>query len=333
MKKFIYASALALTVIACKKENDFVTFSGKITNKNSDSLVVSNPQLGYKKTIKVDENGAFNDTLHVENNFFSIFDGNEYTTAYLKKGADITLTLDTKEFDETVTFSGKGSEESNFIAKTSLSQESFMADKDLFTTTKEEFKTKVDSYVTDFNKRLNESSLDTAFVSSQKQNVQGFQNFLNRMFEEKNYVATVLAEGKDSPAFMNYENHKGGTTSLEDLKGKYVYIDMWATWCQPCKNEIPFLQKVEEQFHGKNIEFVSISLDRQEDYFEWKEMVADKNLSGTQLYAGDDKTFADAYKVSSIPRFILVDKEGKIVNANAPRPSDPKLVELLNTLL
>ena len=55
---------------------------------------------------------------------------------------------------------------------------------------------------------------------------------------------------------------------------------MWATWCNPCKKEIPFLQKVEKQYHGKNIEFVSISVDQEKDHDTWKKMVADKNLSG-----------------------------------------------------
>jgi thiol-disulfide isomerase/thioredoxin len=70
-----------------------------------------------------------------------------------------------------------------------------------------------------------------------------------------------LISGKPSPVF-DYENHKGGKTSLESLKGSYVYVDVWATWCGPCRQEIPLL-KVEQQFEGKNIKFVSISVDTQ----------------------------------------------------------------------
>jgi len=132
--------------------------------------------------------------------------------------------------------------------------------------------------------------------------------------------------GKPSIAF-NYENHKGGKTSLTDLKGKYVYIDLWATWCGPCKKEIPFLKEVEKKYHNKNIEFVSISVDKNKE--AWKKMVDDKKLGGVQLHYGNDNDLSKAYEVTGIPRFILLDTKGNIVDADAPRPSSQKLIELL----
>lgn len=149
-----------------------------------------------------------------------------------------------------------------------------------------------------------------------------------------NYNNTIAVEpGKPSPTF-NYENQKGGTTSLESLKGKYVYIDVWATWCGPCRQEIPSLEKVEEQFHGKNIEFVSISIDNSKDREKWSNLITEKKMSGIQLLADKetDSKFIKEYNIYEIPRFILIDTNGKIVNAQAPKPSDPKLVELLNSL-
>jgi len=143
-----------------------------------------------------------------------------------------------------------------------------------------------------------------------------------------------VAVGSPSPKFVKYENAKGGTTSLDDLKGKYVYIDVWATWCGPCKKEIPYLKKVEKQYHDKNIEFVSVSVDVEEKRKAWINMVTDKEMTGIQLLA--DKAFKSDfikdYAITGIPRFLLIDPEGNIVSANAPRPSDTKLIDLFNQL-
>jgi len=153
---------------------------------------------------------------------------------------------------------------------------------------------------------------------------------LNEVFEN----GKDLTMGNPSPQFENYENHKGGTMSLTDLKGKYVYIDVWATWCGPCKREIPSLKEVEKQFHGKNIHFVSTSIDVAKDHDKWVDMVNEMSLGGIQLFADNDwnSKFVKDYGIKGIPRFILVDPEGNIVSADAPRPSNPRLVELLNSL-
>ncbi|MEQ3690899.1 MAG: TlpA disulfide reductase family protein, partial [Flavobacterium sp.] len=119
------------------------------------------------------------------------------------------------------------------------------------------------------------------------------------------------------------------------LKGKYVYIDVWATWCGPCRAEIPHLKKTEEAYHDKNIEFVSISIDRAKDHDKWKKFVEDKELGGIQLFADNDwnSQFVKDYQINGIPRFILVGPNGEIVNADAPRPSSPELVKTLDSLL
>lgn len=151
---------------------------------------------------------------------------------------------------------------------------------------------------------------------------------------ERYHQLQSITEGKPSPTF-NYENHNGGTTSLAELKGKYVYIDVWATWCGPCLREIPFLKETEKDYHGKNIEFVSISIDEPDDYDKWKEMVTEKSLAGIQLMADNnwESKFVKDYGILGIPRFILVDPKGNIVAADAPRPSDPLLKKMLDGLL
>ena len=151
--------------------------------------------------------------------------------------------------------------------------------------------------------------------------------------ETYNQIKTLL-KGNPSPKFVDYENHNGGATSLDDLKGKYVYIDVWATWCAPCIAEIPHMKKVEKEFKGRAIQFVSISADQPEAYDKWKQMVTDKELVGIQLLADNNfnSEFIKNYLITGIPRFILIDPNGNIVESKAPRPSDPKLIKLFNDL-
>ncbi|CAM1356757.1 MULTISPECIES: TlpA family protein disulfide reductase [Tenacibaculum] len=334
MKKLIYLAIASIAIVSCKQEaKDYVTFSGKITNKNSDSIVVAN-RAGFKRVIKVDENGAFKDTMKVVNGVYSVFDGKEFATTFLRNGDDIKLTLDAKQFDETISYTGKGAGESNFIAKTALAQEEFFKDESLFKLPKAEFDAKIKSYIDGFNSRLVAKPLDSAFTANQTKNISGLKPYLDSRYAQEKYMAETLAKGLVSPKFTEYENHKGGKTSLDDLKGKYVYIDVWATWCNPCKQEIPYLKTVEKKFHDKNIEFVSVSIDQQKDHATWVKMVNDKELGGVQLFADNNwnSKFVKDYAISGIPRFILVDPEGNIVNANAPRPSSPELVKLFESL-
>ena len=169
-----------------------------------------------------------------------------------------------------------------------------------------------------------------------------FMDFFKKYSTDKKDIAKIqelydslegLMAGNASPSF-DYENYKGGNSALADYKGKYVYIDVWATWCGPCKAEIPSLKEKEAKYHDSNIEFVSISIDNKKAYETWRNMIKDKELGGSQLMADNawESDFVRNYKIRGIPRFILVDPEGKIVSADAPRPSSDKLDKILGTL-
>lgn len=138
-----------------------------------------------------------------------------------------------------------------------------------------------------------------------------------------------LKAGDVSPVFK-YCDINGKEVSLSDLKGKYVYIDIWATWCPPCRQELPHLKELEKKMHDKNIVFVSISCDQNKA--DWEKMVKDQKLGGIQLHTGGDRAFMNAYRVRTIPRFILLDKEGKILNLDMTRPSDPATLKTLEAL-
>lgn len=143
-----------------------------------------------------------------------------------------------------------------------------------------------------------------------------------------------MSSNSPAPDFT-YNSVEGKMVSLKDLRGKYVYIDVWATWCAPCKAEIPFLTKVEEAYHGKNIHFVSLSVDGMKDKDKWISYVREHQLQGIQVMADKDfnSEFIKKFNINSIPRFILIDPKGNIVEADAKRPSDPALRKQLDALL
>lgn len=331
MKKIIYVLALSLAIVGCKEEapKDYVTLSGTLVNQNSDSLIVA--QRDILKTIRVDAQGQFSDTLKVKAGNYILFDGKNRIDVYLANGYDLKINVDTKELAETLKFSGNGEVANNYLSEKAALSEKLVNFGELMAMDTQSFDTKLNSIEKELKGALdNTKGLDSAFIASQIKETEGMKAQLKGMHEQKQVLKAF--KGQDSPKFSDYENHAGGTTSLDDLKGKYVYIDMWATWCGPCIREIPSLKEVEKAYHGKNIEFVSISVDRKGAYETWKEMVVEKELGGIQLWAKEDQTFASAYKVSGIPRFILIDPQGKVVDADAPRPSDEKLKELFNTL-
>lgn len=140
----------------------------------------------------------------------------------------------------------------------------------------------------------------------------------------------VFKTGQEAINF-SYPDVSGKIVSLSDFKGKLVLVDVWATWCGPCIKEIPYLKALEKAFHDKDVAFLSVSVDQQKDLEKWKKFIADEQLGGIQLFAGGGNTvISTAYKITGIPRFMLFDKKGNIIEVDSPRPSDPKLKEILN---
>ena len=112
--------------------------------------------------------------------------------------------------------------------------------------------------------------------------------------------------------------------------GKYVYIDVWASWCIPCLKEVPMLQKMERELKNDKVVFVSVSVDAKEG--PWKQKMKQLNMHGNQLH-NPDNSLCEALNVKGIPFFVIYDAEGKLYMHGAPRPSQGRgVVELLEGL-
>lgn len=344
MKK-VLAICIALSVFACKEEEpkDYATLSGTIENPHESNSLKIFQGRNYEKVIELADDGTFSDTLKIVAGDYTIQHGDQYGMIYLENDSESTFETDYKEFAKAMVFDGDAADRNNF------SVQSFLISNDHFTNelisngNQEDLDKAIKDYTTaykDLKKKY--AKVDSAHVAAMDKNIETSANQLRQYLATKIATRKSFPAGSASPTFSNYENYAGGHTSLSDLKGKYVYMDIWATWCGPCIKEIPSLKKVEAEFEGKNIEFVSISVDDGRGYkgdnaaaYEgWKKMIAEKELGGMQLLAdqGFRSQFIQDYKINGIPRFILVDPNGNIVNADAPRPSSSQLVELFNAL-
>lgn len=452
MKLLKYLPLLALFYLAScypPKEEIVTTFAGFIDGDKIDTLILYNSEQKFK--IATDTN-SFHDTINVEDGYYTLKIGSETTSMYWKEGYQIKLNINTKEFDESIVYDGKGAIENNLLANlyitreliTPSSRNLYNADEDDFIDSiklisdslksiiklskadanlKQDqlddvdynyarevqsypsyhaYKTKNDSfqlsdnfknYQIEYNKEDEDAykrsssyqillnnyyfkiardykderktliegmqfSIDSIKNSFIKDNILKFYsrylleptedlesgyNFLEKNTSNEDFKANfkkvydlqkTLLLGMPSPTFKDYENYAGGTSSLSDYHGSYVYIDVWATWCGPCLREIPSLKEMDSKYGEKNLKILSISIDNKEDHEKWKNFVNDKELSGIQLYAPNNwrSEFVEAYNIKGIPRFILLDKEGLIINADAPRPSSTEIHEVLNTL-
>jgi thiol-disulfide isomerase/thioredoxin len=329
MKK-VFHFIFTIMVAAVGLAQESMTFQAEIANKNSESLFIKDNQ-SIIQEIKADSKGLFKATFAVKEGMYQMFDGVEYAQLFLKNGFDLKLKMDAAKFDESIAFTGKGAEENNFLAESTVLDSKINFEL-LLKANETDFKKQTDDMKANDLARLEKGKLDTAFVGLQKKMNE------EKMVQLEQYYTMTLANKKMNNAVapnFDYENHKGGKTSLESMKGKYVYIDVWATWCGPCRGEIPFLKTVEEKYKGKNIQFVSISVDEDKNHEKWKGFVTEKDLGGIQLFADKNwlSDFIRAFNINSIPRFILIDPKGVVIDADASRPSSPGLVAQLDKLL
>ena len=426
------ALTYSLNVIYSQDLSSYVRLSGEITNPNSDKITIRGN--GYIKVIDVNTNGTFDDTLVIKEGNFTFYDTKESTAMYLAPGYRLDISLDGKEFDETLKYSGIGEKPNNFNASYFLFNEKNAIDSETYKKmeNQEYFDYELKTHAS-LMKLLNESEIEnekflenqadkfrfqmlnnlitklgedyfagktkgiiTQYMDSEIDKIDfkdsvlfasnnDYRYFLSSYFvagltsgdlktlelyneellemQKKSIVTTLkrgisfynmekldlyyqtyvklaandkdinrikgkyeriktLKKGSPSPSF-NYPDSSGKNISLESLKGKLVYVDVWATWCGPCKAQIPFLKQLEEKYREEDIAFVSLSIDQLKNISKWKDMIVDKELEGIQIIA--DKAwrskFVTDYVIEGIPRFILIDKDGNLMDPMAPRPA------------
>ncbi|WP_291725857.1 TlpA family protein disulfide reductase [Bernardetia sp.] len=149
-------------------------------------------------------------------------------------------------------------------------------------------------------------------------------------------TTTTTAEVEADKIYIEETNADGTTKTFEDVlaayKGKVIYVDFWATWCPPCRGEMPSSQKLHSQFEGKDVVFLYVAFERGTERAQkeagWKKGIDKMDIKGVHFLPSNEANqgVSQKYNINSIPRYMLVDKTGKVVNQDAPRPSSGQVI-------
>ncbi|MGW8121131.1 TlpA family protein disulfide reductase [Roseivirga echinicomitans] len=122
---------------------------------------------------------------------------------------------------------------------------------------------------------------------------------------------------------------------LSENKGRIVYVDFWASWCAPCIKEMPASRRLRKDYENAPVTFLYLSIDK--DYDAWNKSNTEQKLRGYpnsyMIVNKDQSSFLSDLELSSIPRYLIFDKQGRLVDENAPRPSHASLRVIIDSLI
>ncbi|HEX6179927.1 MAG TPA: TlpA disulfide reductase family protein [Chitinophagaceae bacterium] len=177
------------------------------------------------------------------------------------------------------------------------------------------------------------NATDSAFLKWMKNATASSRqhDYFSKLITDKLSLLKIAGKGKKAP-FFEATDISGSAFSYAKYEGKYLFIDIWATWCVPCKKEIPYLEALIEKYKDQPVAFVSVSIDK--NFGAWKKFVESTDSKG-QFHSVQGKASGinDVYNANLIPAFVLIDPQGKIINPATFRPSNPALKLLLDELL
>lgn len=331
MKFYTLIIVATLFITSCSQKNKQVTFTGQIINPTTNMvwLTVNDSTL----STKLDENNEFMFRLNITEANRYRFDHGGHTFVFLKPSSILHLTLDTKDFDRSITFRGTALEENEYLKKRLLLKETLENSRfEIPNMSESEFESMINGTIGIWKKTL----LELKDIDSKL-----YANFKKDELEDLNKINTIVTDYYKSMKNLRPGNiaidikvidKNGQEYSLKDFKNKVVCIDVWASWCTACLKEMPYFEKLAEKYKNEAIAFMAISVDDKED--TWKKLLKERNSHGLQLWAkgGQKSDFFKNYQLRDLPVYIVIDKNGKIIKSRASRPSENLEEEIIGAL-
>jgi len=337
IKTSIIALLLSIIVFGCKQEinKTLSIIEVNVTNQQSlDSLIIYDKENSWeiKTTLRFQESNSVKDTMNIlESKIYQIYSFSngkqaELAELLISPNSIISLSMDENQLFESITYNGTFKISNNFLAFSKKYQNQLshlvrngIAQKEL------------EILINEKGDLINEKGISLNVVDSLntyvKMKFEKFSNILKQKNEKYLYKKSLINEIGNNFSFTDINNNN---ISLKDFHGTYLYIDVWATWCKPCKVEYGFLKQLEEHFSNSDeLQIISISTDREFD--KWQQYINKNSIKGIQLYSGANSDFVKFYDVGALPRFIFLDKEGKVISPEELRPSNPKLLKKLES--
>lgn len=310
--------------------------TGLVLNPIGDTVEIFNRNQSFTTTLN--HNNKFYLSIIIDSaNYYSFFHGNEQTAMYIKPGDNIDLEIDTKIFDESIRYTN--SDESSFLANKYMIEEQLYDDFDnyfLYLSDNE-----FESFSNNFKQKINPllSNISDSIFYQKEQD--SFSNTI-KSYSSLRKERELLPKKGEPWIDFTYPNIDGDSISLFDFKGSLVYVDVWATWCGPCLQELPFLIQLSKDYETTDIIFLSLALQSVDDKSVWENMVNNIDcvdgidcMVGVQLVSTNNfaSKICDDYSIRLIPRFMLFDRNGNIIDIEAPRPSNVDIRVLFDQLL
>jgi thiol-disulfide isomerase/thioredoxin len=350
MKKFILITFLALLFAACQKNNNY-TITGNVVPAEDGQMILYGFDNGNPSAVDtaVIANGEFTFKGTIEEpdlRLMSVEGKNSYVAQLFLEPGKIDMTIYPDSFqanvvsgsesqdifqeyiDEMVRMSRAGKDlEERFIKSRSS------GDQDELEAIQFEYQTMMDNselYARNFIKEY-QSSPVAAYVYLmnfyESADAEELDSML-AMFEPiktSQFVETIQKRadalrasgiGAEAPEIY-LKNPEGVPVSLKQLRGKYVLIDFWASWCQPCIVEMPVIKSIYADYNDKGFEILGVSLDRERQ--AWLNAIENYSMDWVHVWDLGGETpgeTANKYGVNGIPFTVLIDKEGKIIAKN-----------------